>query len=92
MIEETMTRPVIRQTTTVSQKTPVEPTRAGLTALAATEAAEACGAEPIPASLENRPLAIPARAAEMMLLPTKPPAAALKVKADEMIKEIVAGM
>ena len=77
--------------TTVSQKTPVDPTSAGLTAFLAFPAAEAIGAEPMPASLENKPLATPYRIAISNMEPTKPPAMALGVKAELIIREMVAG-
>ena len=56
---ETSTSPVIRQTTTVSQNVPVEETSACLTGFFVFAAAAAIGAEPIPDSLENSPLATP---------------------------------
>ena len=55
----TSTSPVIRQTTTVSQKVPVADTRAWRTGLRVWAAAATMGAEPMPDSLENRPRAIP---------------------------------
>ena len=59
IIVETSTRPVIRHTTTVSQKVPVEETSAWRTGFRVCAAAAAIGAEPIPDSLENSPRATP---------------------------------
>ena len=55
MMLVTSTRPVIRQTTTVSQKVPVLDTRAWRTGFLVCAAAAAIGAEPMPDSLENKP-------------------------------------
>ena len=54
-----MTSPVIRQTTTVSQKVAVEATRACRTGSEQRAEAAARGALPIPASLVKRPRATP---------------------------------
>ena len=81
MMLVTRTRPVMRQTTTVSQKVPVEETSACRTGLRVWAAAATMGAEPIPDSLENRPRAMPYRAAVIMPEPMRPPAAAPGVKA-----------
>ena len=70
----TRTRPVMRQTTTVSQKVPVADTRAWRTGLRVWAAAATIGAEPMPDSLEKRPRAIPYLADIMIPEPTSPPA------------------
>ena len=70
---------------TVSQKVPVDETRAWRTGLRVCAAAATIGAEPRPDSLENRPRAIPYRAAIINVLPAKPPPAARVVKADSKI-------
>ena len=56
---DTSTSPVIRQTTTVSQKVPLADTSACRTGLRVWAAAATMGAEPMPDSLENRPRASP---------------------------------
>ena len=91
MILVTRTRPVIRQTTTVSQNVPVLDTRAWRTGFLVCAAAAAMGAEPIPDSLEKSPLAIPYCMASMMPLPTSPPAAAPGVNARRQIV-LIAGI
>ena len=73
----TITRPVIRHTTTVSQNVPVEDTRACLTGFRVFAAAATIGAEPIPDSLENKPLAIPYLHPIIRAVPIKPPVTAL---------------
>ena len=81
MMVVTSTRPVIRHTTTVSQKVPVADTRACRTGLRVCAAEATSGAEPMPDSLENSPRATPKRMAAMSPCPTSPPAAAPGVKA-----------
>ena len=78
---DTSTSPVIRHTTTVSQKVPVEDTSAWRTGFLVCAAAAAIGAEPIPDSLEKSPLAIPYCMAKRIPVPTSPPAAAPGAKA-----------
>ena len=85
----TRTRPVMAQTTTVSQKVPVEETRAWRTGLRVWAAAAAMGAEPRPDSLENSPRAIPKRQAVMMVEPTNPPPAAWGEKAEVTMTRMV---
>ena len=82
MMVLTSTRPVMAQTTTVSQKVPVADTSACLTGFFVFAAAATMGAEPRPASLEKRPRAMPKRAAIMTDAPMNPPPAACGVKAD----------
>ena len=89
MMQETRTRPVIRQTTTVSQKVPVIETSACRLGLRDWAAAATSGAEPIPDSFEKSPRAIPNLQAEAIVLPIKPPPAARGVNAAEAIVEIV---
>ena len=55
----TTTRPVMAQTTTVSQNVPVELTRAWRTGFLVMAAAATIGALPSPDSLENSPRATP---------------------------------
>ena len=74
MMVVTSTRPVIRHTTTVSQKVPVADTRAWRTGLRVWAAAATMGAEPMPDSLEKSHLAIPYRADIMIPVPARPPA------------------
>ena len=81
IIVVTRTRPVIAQTTTVSQNVPVEETSAWRTGFLVWAAAAAIGAEPRPDSLENRPLATPNWIAILIPVPTSPPAAAPGVNA-----------
>ena len=81
MIVETSTRPVIRQTTTVSQKVPVAETRACHTGLRVWAAEATSGADPMPDSLEKSPRATPKRRAIITPCPTRPPATAPGVKA-----------
>ena len=81
MMLETSTRPVIRQTTTVSQNVPVEEISACRTGLRDCAAAATIGAEPIPDSFENKPRAQPYRQAVMIVLPINPPAIARGVNA-----------
>ena len=81
MMVVTSTRPVMRHTTTVSQKVPVEDTRACRTGLRVWAAEATRGAEPMPDSLENRPRATPKRRAMSRPWPTRPPATAPGVKA-----------
>ncbi|MDD4788749.1 MAG: hypothetical protein PHO07_16375 [Pirellulales bacterium] len=57
--EFTSTRPVMKQTTTVSQKVPLDETRPWRTGLVVRAAAATIGALPRPDSLEKRPLAMP---------------------------------
>ena len=57
--ELTSVSPVSRQMTTVSQKVPVMDTRDCLTGFLVFADAATIGAEPMPDSLENRPLAHP---------------------------------
>src|SRR5262245_56250497 len=57
--ELTTTSPVIAQTTTVSQKVPVEETSAWRTGFVVWAAAATMGALPSPDSLENSPRATP---------------------------------
>ncbi len=57
--ELTTTSPVIAQTTTVSQKVPVEETSACRTGFLVWAAAATIGALPSPDSLENSPRAMP---------------------------------
>ena len=74
--------PFKAQITTVSQNVPDDETNAWRTGLRVCAAAATIGAEPIPDSLENKPLAIPKRAAVITVAPTNPPPAAVGVKAD----------
>ena len=92
--EAQMHRPVTVQITVVSKNTPVMftyPWRAGLSV-----AAEAAGmaAEPMPASWEKQPLAMPQRAAfraEAVIVPAAPPAAAAGEKARRNISATAPG-
>ena len=59
MMLDVMTSPVRAQMITVSQKVPVDDTKAWRTGLRVCAAAATIGAEPKPLSLENRPRAIP---------------------------------
>ena len=79
----TITSPVSAHTTTVSQKVPVDDTSAWRTGFRVFAAAATMGADPSPDSLENRPLAMPNRAAVMTDEPTNPPPAALEENAEE---------
>ena len=76
MMVVTSTRPVIRHTTTVSQKVPVEETSAWRTGLRVCAALATSGAEPMPDSFENRPRATPYCIAMRRPPPTSPPATA----------------
>src|SRR6266540_6948058 len=58
-MELTTTSPVIKQTTTVSQKVPVDETRAWRTGFLVCAAAATMGALPSPDSFENSPRAMP---------------------------------
>ena len=76
-----ITRAVMFSTTKVSMNTPTMPIRpcsAGIRTLAT---AWAWGVEPIPASLEKRPRAMPYRMAWRMVAPMMPPVAAAGLKA-----------
>ena len=76
MPEETIARPVIEQTTSVSMKVPsiaMVPWRTGSVVAAA---AWAIGALPSPASFEKTPRATPKRIAAQTAAPVNPPAAA----------------
>ena len=79
----TITIPVKAHITTVSQNVPLAETKACLTGFRVCAEAATIGAEPIPDSLENKPRAIPYRAANIMVLPAKPPPAACGIKAEE---------
>ncbi len=83
--------PVIAQTTTVSQKVPVDDTSAWRTGFLVCAAAATIGALPSPDSFEKRPRAIPKRIACMTPAPRKPPTAAWPVNALETIRLSVAG-
>ena len=74
--EFTTARPVIAQTTTVSQKVAVEETSAWRTGSRVCAAAATIGALPSPDSFEKRPRATPKRSASRMPAPRKPPTAA----------------
>src|SRR5262249_17507912 len=89
--ELTMTRPVMRQTTTVSQNVPVDDTSAWRTGFFVCAAAATIGALPSPDSFENNPRATPKRIASFMPAPRKPPAAAWPFQAPERIVATVSG-
>ena len=89
--ELTTTRPVIAQTTTVSQKVPVEETSAWRTGFFVIAAAATIGALPRPDSFEKRPRATPNRIASFIPAPRKPPMAACPLNALERISRKVAG-
>ena len=83
--DETMTKAVTKQMTTVHQNGPVMDTSAWRAGFFDSAAALMSGAVPKPASLENRPRAQPNCSATMMPLPTAPPNAARGVKAHSKI-------
>ena len=83
--------PVMAQTTTVSQKVPVDDTSAWRTGFFVCAAAATIGALPSPDSFENSPRAMPKRIACMIPAPRKPPTAAWPVNALETMRLSVAG-
>ena len=89
--EFTTTSPVIAQTTTVSQKVPVEETSACRTGFFVCAAAATMGALPRPDSFEKRPRATPNRIASFIPAPRNPPRAAWPLKALDRIRRKVAG-
>ena len=78
-------RPVMRQTTTVSQKVPVMETRAWRAGLRVTAEEATSGAEPMPDSLEKMPRLKPNCRAKVRVEPMAPPEAPAGVKAPTMI-------
>ena len=91
-VELTITIPVKAQTTTVSQKVPVEDTNACRTGFLVCAAAATIGALPSPDSFENNPRAIPNRIASLTPAPRNPPIAACPVNALSKINFIVDGI
>ena len=84
-MDETMVIPVMAQIMTVSQKVAVEETKACRTGFFVMAAAATMGADPNPDSLENKPLAIPYLAVNIIEAPTKPPPAADGLNAESTI-------
>ena len=72
----------------MSQNVPVAETSACRTGFRVCAAAATMGAEPRPDSLENSPRATPYRAAISTVVPAKPPAAAVGLKALATINSI----
>ena len=79
------------QTTIVSTNTPSIWIKPWLTGCFASEVAAEFGAEPIPASLENKPRLIPISIVLETKLPNIPPATAEKSKALSIIRPNIAG-
>ena len=90
--ELTITSPVMRQITTVSQNVPLEETSACRTGFFVRAAAATMGALPRPDSFENSPRAMPYRSAMATLLPANPPVAADPEKAPSNTSPSAAGI
>ncbi|MND44041.1 hypothetical protein D3C80_348680 [compost metagenome] len=82
---------VLVHTMKVSTNTPSICTKPWFTGCFTSDAAAAFGAEPIPASLENKPRLIPCIIAIDTAAPKKPPAAELKLKASVTISFKISG-
>ena len=87
-----ITNAVSVQTIIVSMNVPVMLTNACLTGSFVLAAAATIGADPSPASLENRPRATPKRMAAASVAPTKPPVAAWPLNAWLKINEKASGI